>query len=658
MFSNLKIGQKLLIGFGVVLLLGLMLGGISMLKMNRITPLADQLVKFGMPEVELSSKAMDAIQQARLDFRTYGLTYDDAALESGRKSIAATQAALAEIETLGTNSKDTQLVDVVKKAHDAIGQYVASMDDTVKSSQVIVQNRKEMDVQAAEYLQAMDALMNGLETRAKTAGAGSDVAQQILLTCELMKLVDTCRVANLKAQSLRDPAVIEAVLPNFAKMQETIKQLSPMLNDDALKPHLAKIEKTMLAYRDDMQEMQKSYQELLAVQERRNTTSREAMTQSSGIMQDNIREATETSKTTALQLGAAKVVIIIGLTLMLLLGSAAAFLITRQITKPLASCVPVFESVAQGDLRQRIAVQGKDEVGQVAGKFNQVIEQLSGIIHNLSENSHEVSSAASQIAASSEEMAAGMREQSAQTQQISAAVDEMASTTVEVARKAGDAASSARQSETRAEEGGQVVDSAVHEINAVANMVRETAVAITELGKQGEQIGMIISVINDIADQTNLLALNAAIEAARAGEHGRGFAVVADEVRKLAERTSLATKEVASSINAIQQGTAGAVERMHAGTSQVERAVEQARQAGTALTHIIADVQTMNGMIQSIAAASEEQSAASEQISRNLESITAVTAQSADGANQSATAATHLSQKSEQLQEIVSQFRV
>jgi methyl-accepting chemotaxis protein len=195
-------------------------------------------------------------------------------------------------------------------------------------------------------------------------------------------------------------------------------------------------------------------------------------------------------------------------------------------------------------------------------------------------------------------------------------------------------------------------------MRSINDSVSASAASVQELGKRGTQIGEIIAVINDIADQTNLLALNAAIEAARAGEHGRGFAVVADEVRKLADRTTKATEEIGESIQAIQTETGDAVERMNAGTAEVERGVELATGAGESLRRIVAGARDVAGMIRSIAAAAEQQSAASEEVSRNVESISSVTRQSSEGAGQAATAAAELSAKAERLQGLVARFKL
>ena len=336
------------------------------------------------------------------------------------------------------------------------------------------------------------------------------------------------------------------------------------------------------------------------------------------------------------------------------------FLMRLMFGKPINQLIERIKDIAQGegDLTQRIDVNSRDELGRLGGYVNDFIIKIHDVIREVSGTTQEVASASTQIAASSEEIAAGMGEQSQQVTQISAAIEQMSASVIEVARKSAEAADNAKASGQVASEGGQVVNDTITGMNQISEAVSASAASVSELGKRGEQIGQIIEVINDIADQTNLLALNAAIEAARAGEHGRGFAVVADEVRKLADRTTKATEEIGDSITAIQNETGQAVERMTAGTEQVTVGVEKAGQAGESLEKIVAGANEVAAMIQSIAAAAEQQSATSEEVSRNVESISAVTKQTSEATGQAATAAMQLSEKSEQLLQLVGTFKV
>lgn len=349
-------------------------------------------------------------------------------------------------------------------------------------------------------------------------------------------------------------------------------------------------------------------------------------------------------------------------TIPLVIFSTLGFILFLRVimSKPIQNVVNMIKDIAEGegDLTKRIEVKSQDEVGELAKWFNTFIEKLHQIIGQVATASLSVASAATEIAASSEEIAAGMERQQQQTSQVSAAVEEMSASVIEVAQKAAEASVKATGAGDQAATGGEVVSRTVDGIRAVSDQVNESAVAVGELGKRGEEIGEIISVINDIADQTNLLALNAAIEAARAGEHGRGFAVVADEVRKLAERTTKATEEVGESIRAIQSETTKAVDRMQSGQERVDEGVQLAEQAGEALGVIVNESQALAGMIQSIAAAAEEQSAASTEVAQTVESINAVTNESTEGVRQAAQAAAQLSAKSEELQQLVGQFKL
>lgn len=333
--------------------------------------------------------------------------------------------------------------------------------------------------------------------------------------------------------------------------------------------------------------------------------------------------------------------------------------VARSIAKPIGLMTDGAKQIIQSlDLTRRIDLQSKDELGVFADQFDHFIEKMHEVISDVASAATDVASASTEIAASSDQMANGMGEQSGQLVQISSAIEQMASSVTEVARKSSDAAQNAKESGEVAGEGQHTVQETVEGMTAINDAVSASAASVQELGKRGEEIGQIIDVINDIAGQTNLLALNAAIEAARAGEHGRGFAVVADEVRKLADRTTSATEEISESIKAIQSETTEAVDRMRVGTEHVQHGVAKANVAGQSLEQIVEKARDVTDMIQSIAAAAEEQSSTSEEISRNVDMISNVTAQASEGASQAAEASTQLAERSESLQSLVKRFKL
>jgi methyl-accepting chemotaxis protein len=314
---------------------------------------------------------------------------------------------------------------------------------------------------------------------------------------------------------------------------------------------------------------------------------------------------------------------------------------------------------AEGDLTVEIIPEKEDDIiGKIFNQFNQVVKNIKAMIISLTDAVQATASASAQISSSAEEMAAGAQEQSTQTTEIAGAVEQMTKTILETSKNAASAAEQAKSAKEVAHAGGKSTEDTIVGMTRISQVVEQAANTIKELGKSSEKIGTIIEVIDDIADQTNLLALNAAIEAARAGEHGRGFAVVADEVRKLAERTTKATKEIGSMIKEIQKDTSGAVMAMESGTSEVEKGMALANESGHSLQEIINTTNGVLDVINQVAAASEEQSSAAEQISHSIEGINSVTQQSAAGVQEIARAAEDLNNLTVTLQRLIDQFKL
>ncbi len=385
--------------------------------------------------------------------------------------------------------------------------------------------------------------------------------------------------------------------------------------------------------------------------------------------------------------------------LALILGGFLGVLIKRSIANPLVDVSQKAGLVAEGDLNQHFNTERSDEIGQLAGSLEKMVGNLRERIHfseqktqEAAEQSRKATEAMGEAQVAKDKAEAGQKailqaaenveavvaRLSAATEQLSAqieqssrsasvqrdrvvgsatAMEEMNATVLEVARNAGVASEGSENARRKAEEGFEIVKKSISALSVVQTDTHALRTDMEQLGKQAESIGNIMTVISDIADQTNLLALNAAIEAARAGEAGRGFAVVADEVRKLAEKTMTATKEVGSAISGIQQGTQKSIGAVQKTTQNLDAANNLATESGSALNAIVHESERTADQVRGIAAAAEEQSATSEEINRSLEEINRIADETAKVMSESAMAVTELANQSSQLQALVRDLR-
>ncbi|MBI2059473.1 MAG: methyl-accepting chemotaxis protein [Nitrospirae bacterium] len=344
----------------------------------------------------------------------------------------------------------------------------------------------------------------------------------------------------------------------------------------------------------------------------------------------------------------------------LLMALVSFLLMNLIVLRPLGHMVGMLRTFAEGEpnLRERLALESADLIGDIVHWFNAHLDRLVVLVRKILQSTELVFSSTKQVSSVTEDIAKKADESASKVGQVATSAEEMSATVLEIARNAHDAALAADEAKKTAVHGSDVVSETVTRMQEISAVVKESAQTVRRLGEKSEQIGKVVQVIDDIADQTNLLALNAAIEAARAGEQGRGFAVVADEVRKLAERTTRATKEIAETIRTIQMETSGAVDAMRRGVEKVDEGSTFATKAGEALSNILQGVEKVADMIGQIAASAEQQSAATEEISSNITDISKLSKETASGITEVSQAAEELKKLTVELMNLVTALKV
>jgi len=348
----------------------------------------------------------------------------------------------------------------------------------------------------------------------------------------------------------------------------------------------------------------------------------------------------------------------LGLAVSVIFAGAVSVLITRSIVQPLNKALEASETIAAGDLSHPLAGDGKDEPGRLLDALALMQESLRSAISQIANSSTQLASATEQLTAVAEESSRSLEEQTGEVQQAASAVNEMTAAVEEVARNASETSEYSSQSAEAAEEGRGKVQETVASMGVMSDEISNSSELVNGLANQARDIGKVMDVIIAIAEQTNLLALNAAIEAARAGEAGRGFAVVADEVRALAHRTQISSKEIGDIVNNIQTGTGGAVTSMQASSERAVQTLEVAQAAGEALDRIAEGINDINERNQVIASAAEEQASVAREVDQNLVKISDIASQSSAGANQTRISAEELSRLAVELNTLVGRFKL
>jgi methyl-accepting chemotaxis protein len=376
------------------------------------------------------------------------------------------------------------------------------------------------------------------------------------------------------------------------------------------------------------------------------------------LVEINTQQLNDSNKIASTQYSSAITMVVTLLIVATALTLLFAWLLTNSITRPIASALKAAEEVAEGDLTRTIEVDGTDEAGRLLSAMLKMQSRLRDTLQRISGSATQLASAAEELNAVTDESARGLSQQNNEIEQAATAVNEMTSAVEEVARNAVSTSEASKNATTSASDGRDLVQETVSAIERMSGDVQSTATLIGNLADESRDIGKVLDVIRGLADQTNLLALNAAIEAARAGEAGRGFAVVADEVRALAHRTQQSTSEIERMIGSIQGGTEQAVSSMRNSTERAESTLNIAKGAGLALDTINSAVVEINERNLVIASAAEEQAQVAREVDRNLVNIRDLSTQSATGANQTSAASNELSRLAVDLNGMVARFRL
>jgi len=509
-----------------------------------------------------------------------------------------------------------------------------------------------------------------LNQMSKIRAAGEDIASASVPSVksldEFTQLTLRLRVLSYRLLINREPDVQQKTFELFEMRNQQIrdaqKVYEPLIDGPRERAAYDQYLQLLAQYRQ-LEDQMKSLSRNNQVEDLRKLLNTELLTNSEAVnaalaklLEINTQQIEETNQEAADQYSSAFNLVVALLVLATGLTCLFAWLLTNSITKPIANALSAAEAIAEGNLTRPITVDGEDEAGRLLLAMSKMQDKLRDTLQRISGSATQLASAAEELNSVTDESARGLTQQNNEIEQAATAVNEMTSAVEEVARNAVSTSEASKNATTSAGDGRDLVQETVSAIERMSADVQSTATLIGDLANESRDIGKVLDVIRGLADQTNLLALNAAIEAARAGEAGRGFAVVADEVRALAHRTQQSTSEIERMIGSIQGGTEHAVNSMRNSTERAESTLNIARGAGLSLDTINTAIVEINERNLVIASAAEEQAQVAREVDRNLVNIRDLSVQSATGANQTSAASNELSRLALDLNNMVGRF--
>lgn len=649
MFNQLKLGSKIALGFGICLLIMTLSSLVSYQGLSHSEKSFNDYRNLAK-ETNLAGRLQANLLLIRMSVKSYIISHDEKYLTeyNDRKKV---------IESLIQQSH--QFIDTPNRSQliREAQQNIQTYDQTFLNVQSLIRKRNDVVSNVLEsngpimHQSISDIIMSAYQDNdAQAAYFGSQVLEGLLLG----RLYTTRYLVTNQKSDYHDAILY---------LEKDLLQSEAMLREQIQNPRRIQLLNTFSrasqAYRDGFKEV---YELISRRNDFINNTldilGPETATQLENIKlsvmseQDTLGPQVQKSNEETVQWVSVLTVVAIAA------GIAISWFITALITKPVKQAMFVANELSQGKLTTTISVSGKDEIAQMMQSLKTMAENLNNMLNNINTASGQISLSADKLASATEQANHGAIEQQSETDQVATAMNEMAATVQEVATSAVNASSAAEEANIHAQTGYDIVEKTVLDIENLANQMQKSNTEVAQLHSESINIGSILDVIHGVAEQTNLLALNAAIEAARAGEQGRGFAVVADEVRTLAQRTQDAIGQIEQLITNLQDGASNAMDSITVGQQHVEKTVAQAQSASEALTSIRDSISHISDMNAQIASAAEEQSIVAETINQNINNVRRIADESAHVAGDTAHSSGSLAKVSDELNSMVKQFSV
>ncbi|MBM6443034.1 methyl-accepting chemotaxis protein [Pseudomonas sp. MIL9] len=635
-FGNISVNLKLGLGFGLVLALTCVLALTGWTSLGGLIDRSNW-----MSDITQLNASLTKLRVARLQ---YMLTNGD---EATAQNVQTTlEAFSAQQQALLVKFKSPENLKLLNEQGTVIDAYKTSLNKMRGAYRAGSSARDAMTANA----ETANTLINDLNNRVQQLPPGDQRFEQFQAITAAKEAFLLARYEVRGYTATTNAETEQKAVAQLDAAIASLKQLNAHFADvqpDALQ----RLETALGNYRSALQAYKTANGDVVQARKEMTDEGAAIVSLSDALYQIQLdRRDAESDNARTLQL--------VSTLLALLVGIIAAVVITRQITGPLRDTLAVVDRIASGDLSHDVQVTRRDELGVLQQGIARMGVTLRDLISGIRDGVTQIASAAEELSAVTEQTSAGVNSQKVETDQVATAMHEMTATVQEVARNAEQASQAAAAADGEAREGDKVVAEAITQIERLASEVVRSTEAMGVLQQESDKIGSVMDVIKAVAEQTNLLALNAAIEAARAGEAGRGFAVVADEVRGLAQRTQKSTEEIESLVAGLQNGTQQVAMVMNNSRVLTDSSVALTRKAGASLENITRTVSNIQSMNQQIAAAAEQQSAVAEEISRSIINVRDVSEQTAAASDETAASSVELARLGNQLQAMVSHFRV